>query len=161
VPFTPAERQIFGPFWDGRTVRHADPLRIRRRLAQLLGREAPKLLEQWQAEEAPPQVRIDAAEHFLWAVSEAFELPKFDPADGQGATEDVVIGVWNAFHDWLKKKGPTTPNGPTSSPPTDSPPAPPSATMPTRASSSTPTASAAGFRGRLRTPSPSAGGPPR
>ena len=120
-PNTPEpQRRVFGPYDCGNGYIHADPFRVRRRLAQLLpGDKAKELLDQWHS--PAPEYALAAAEQFLDAVAAAFEIHRFDPMTGQGATEDALITIWNAWQDWTSKKNGIAPTCPTSSPATDSP----------------------------------------
>jgi N-acyl-D-aspartate/D-glutamate deacylase len=58
---------------------------------------------------------------------EVFEMEKFNDKTGEGATERMVIAVYNHFRDWQKKSAVSTPIPPTSSPSTQESPLPPQA----------------------------------
>lgn len=143
-PFPPEARNIFGPVFNGAEMVFYDPLRLKRRLQALLGSETQELLANWG--------HLDAQERFLAAVRAAFDLPPFDQVTGGGATEEVVLGLWDGYNGWLKKNGRGTPPSATTSPPTATPPDTPPPTPTLSVSPSTPTGSRRGVPGPLRGP---------
>lgn len=126
--FTPESRLIFGPYQAGGKYVYADPFRIRRLLSSALpGDTASRLLDEWE--------NPASAERFLDAIRAVFGLEPFDPATGQGATEDAVIEIWNGWQAFCNQKKTTPGNLPTSSTVSRaSPPLPPWATQKSSAS---------------------------
>ncbi len=117
----------FGPYFAGPGPgRYADPFRVRRKLNQLLGGPsgAAQVVKLW---ESPlPEEALPAAELLLGAIREAFDLPAFDPATGQGVGEEDLVALWAAWNEWCrdqKKTAATSPTGSTPSPGPDPPPA--------------------------------------
>jgi hypothetical protein len=98
--------------------RYADPLAVRRKLRILLGGDGTQVLEACNSPD--PQTALEGWHRLLMAIAYAFEVPTFDPATGQGLREEELLGLWNGFQDWLKKKQTSTASSPTSAPPTDS-----------------------------------------
>ncbi len=112
----PAENEIFGPYNAGfGNFIHADPFRIRRLMGQIL---PPELANRLLDDGSPA-----AIDQFLQGVCTIFAIAPFDPATGQGATEDAIIDVWNAWQDFCEQKKTIVSTSPTSS--TASPVLPP------------------------------------
>ncbi len=117
--FTEQERQIFGPYdrGDGQEV-FADPLRIRRRLRDLLDGDVAKAVARTKGE--IPALRLEAMDRLLAAAVLALDLVPFNLATGQGAKEDLIVCNLNAFLDWeevQKKTDEGTPGWPGASGP--------------------------------------------
>ena len=117
-----AERQIFGPYHDGRAQVYGDPLAIWRRLVHGLDGDVNRWLTHARSEE--PEIRYQATERILVATVEAFDLAPFDRATGQGVLERDAMAILNTFFDWIDQKKSPPVNSPTSAPPTTSVPGP-------------------------------------
>jgi hypothetical protein len=125
--FSEEEKAIF-VFQDGEKERRCDPLVMRRRLLRASTGQLSQLLqnaaEPRRSPDEPPEPpgavleRLDAQEQLVAVLREAFELP--EPA----FTEATVLRVWSEWTEWVKKKGRMRRNSPTSSPATESCPAP-------------------------------------
>jgi len=115
--YSESDRNIFGPFYNGSEMVHADPLRIRRLLVHELGGDLNAVLSQAHAEEEP--VRFQARDQLLSAARIAFDMTPFNPATGAGAVEADLWAALTAFLDFIEKKNPSGVSGPTSVPSTD------------------------------------------
>lgn len=89
--------KVFGPYFNGDEEVFGDPVVIHRRLwAQLQGRPNDyfDLIRQHEAE---PVKSAQAAESVEMAVRHAFSMIPFDPATGQGATQEDCFAALNLF----------------------------------------------------------------
>lgn len=117
----PADKRRIFPYHDGRADVFGDPLAIRRAMVRLA---QPDDIEQVQKEAAQPLAFANPAlDRLVAIVRGAFDLAPFDRATGGGLTEDEVLGVLKAFYDWEAALGEATGGTPSTSPPTDIPPA--------------------------------------
>jgi hypothetical protein len=99
--FSPEERLVF-KYNVGGVARFADPLDIRRKLVRAGRGEIDRILE--DAENSPdPMQAADAEEKRLAAVLDAFGLPPFDTATGQGTTEREALAILWEFLEYLEK----------------------------------------------------------
>jgi hypothetical protein len=85
----------------GSGTKFVDPLRVYRRLTHALGQDPTATLT--QARSPDPSVAFQAQEELYRAARFAFELP-FDPATGQGATEEVLNAALRSYRDYVEKK---------------------------------------------------------
>lgn len=120
--YSPQEREIFGPYWNGAVMRHADPLAAHVQLAHALDGEPGAWLVRARSPNEPE--RFEALTRVEQAAREVFGMVPFDPETGGGAQLADCLSVFKAFTDWVKKNGRNTPDSPTAAPPTDSPPPP-------------------------------------
>src|SRR5262245_60989542 len=97
--FSDEDRRVYS-YHDGRREVRADPLAVRRRLAQAANGD---LAGVWKAASAPPKTgeghlpaetagqlelaRLEGEERLLGVIRYAFDLPPVDPATGEGVTE--------------------------------------------------------------------------
>lgn len=142
--FTDQEREIF-KMPDGTWT---DPLVLRRALIRAAGGDLDTLLDAAREPKVPvtpdgqPAAplpvenpvavlgRLDAQERLHRVICEAFRLPPFDPATGQGTTEDDSMRVLNGWYAWLAGERNGAGAGPTGSPSTAGPETGPSTTGP-------------------------------
>lgn len=108
--YNEAERQVFGPYFNGEKLAYADPIRVHRHLNALLDGEVNKYLERSRSEDLAE--RFNAEERLLPAVVKALNMVPFDPDTGTGALEQDVRAALRAyleFMDGKKGMGPTSP----------------------------------------------------
>lgn len=106
--FSPEDRRIFGPYFNGAEMVHADPLQVYRRLQFRLDGESNKYLK--LAREGDPSEKFHAWEKLIPAVRYAFDMPDFDPSTGKGSQEADCRAVLRAYLEFVQEKkepGPT------------------------------------------------------
>lgn len=129
--FTDVERAIFGYSFRGQQ-RFVDPMAVRRTLAQRLGGDIEKVVDQ-VLKVVPVSVddpltlvaapeSLVAQERFWPAVRAAFVLPTADPTRNDWPSEDELVALWNDFQAWESKKNAPGENGLVSGPSTASRP---------------------------------------
>lgn len=124
-------------YWDGRSFRAADGLRLWKRFLADKTIQDPLIMKGVEDQE------ITAADLFLEAAARVLEVERYDPRTGRGLTEAELTDVFLRFTEWVREKKNLLGNWRTSSPtsvppPRSSPNSPPSGSP---ESSSTPTAS--------------------
>lgn len=111
------ERKIFR-YFDGSEHVYGDPTRIRRRLAEALGRDVNSVLaEVHDRPEQAPRLRGELCE----AIRYAFEMVAYDRQTGTGATEEHCEQALWAYHEFRNQKKTTPVKSPISSAPTPEP----------------------------------------
>jgi hypothetical protein len=119
VEFTEQERKVFGPYWNGVAKIYGDPLTIDRRMRRALEGDPNEFLAIAKDPNQPESERFAATERVLRAAEFAFSLQPFDPASGQGSTEEQVREVLQQFSDWVDQKKTQQQNSQTCSPVTE------------------------------------------
>ena len=114
--FLEGETQIFGPYFVNGEPRYADPLMVQEQLWALLDGDANQFLRAARSEDA--RVRWHAWQRLAQAVPQAFGLPPFDPATGQGTTLRECRLLLDGFLDWCEELKKKLDISPISSPPT-------------------------------------------
>ena len=104
--FTEAERDIFGPYFDGQRMRLGDPSKIRRYMVRACGGQPGALLKSIQNPDTPEALKFEQTKQILDAAHFAFELHAFDEASGAGVLEKDVWATIKAFVAFCKKKSP-------------------------------------------------------
>jgi hypothetical protein len=99
--FTDTERAIFQYFNGVKNV-FGDPLKIRRRLYNLLGGDPNEVLN--QANNGVPEVKDKATEKLMAAVIYAFDMVPFDKESGKGALEYDCRAALDSFVKWIEEK---------------------------------------------------------
>lgn len=118
--YTDEERKIYGPYPSGRKgeLLYGDPLKIYRRLVHYLDGDPNTVLENTH-DDKPEPVRFEATERVVDAVIRSFDLKPFDPATGEGATEDDCFTILDVYQEWLEGEEKAAEKTPMSQPPTD------------------------------------------
>jgi hypothetical protein len=110
--FTAADKQIFGPYWNGQANVFADPVAVRRRFQAILKGDGNSVLRAFRSDN--PAESIPAGERLAAAVCAAFGLGNpFDPATGTGVLEAVWRPCLVQFLDWMDEKKKPSENSPT------------------------------------------------
>ena len=115
--FTPEQRQIFGPYFNGVQPVYGDPLCLYRRLVHALDGEPGRYLR--GLKDAVEDVRFEAAEKLIAAARSVFGLVPFQPDTGQGTLDREALTVLRQFILWRdeqKKNGPMKSTLPTPAP---------------------------------------------
>lgn len=110
---TKHDQRIFGPYLINGQPRWADPIEVQHHLSALLEGDPNQALADYHAADAGVAYRTRV--RVLAAVCQAFGLPPFDPATGQGATWTecrAVLDAFLAFCQDLKKKPAPSPMWP-------------------------------------------------
>jgi hypothetical protein len=107
IDFRDKDKRIYGPYFDGVSLRLGDPLKIYRSLLLLLDGDINKVLTEAVAKypntdrpDLPTQAA--ARTQICTAAVTAFELKPFDPGDGTGVTQAEAEGVFDTFLEWLE-----------------------------------------------------------
>lgn len=113
--FTPEERRIYGPYYDGQGNQvFADPVAVYRRLVAETAGNLDALLSQYnQGDLGVAGVSFRLAN----ATVAAFELQPFDKATGKGTLQDEALALLGNFLDWRDQKKTPVGNSPISAPP--------------------------------------------
>jgi len=136
-------RRVFGPYDRGDGVgTYADPIRVHRRLKAMLDGDPARVIAQSRAEVAV--VAMEAKDRVLAAAVRALDLLPFDPATGQGATEDQVVEALNAYLKWEEETRDFFASSPTPAPSSAAPPSPSGASPPPTPAPTTAPSSASG-----------------
>lgn len=102
-------KDIF-PYFDGQRQRFADPFAVDSTLAVFLdgnpGAYKEKSVSPIAEEAVPARNRIKQA------VCAAFDIKGFDSNTGDGATEDIVLGIFKEFLLWRQKKNASAASSP-------------------------------------------------
>lgn len=115
--FEKEERQIFGPFNDGRgNWIFADPLKIRRILTIELDGDPNKWFR--ETSQGDEKSRAVAVGRVATAALKAFSMAPFDPKTAQGADEAKCLSILDQFLQWQDAKKSSTKTCPTSQPST-------------------------------------------
>jgi hypothetical protein len=114
--YTEQERLIFGPYCNGIREVYADPLRVFRRLHQMLEGEPNKFILQANSGDAVGRLR--AKERLADATVYALELTPFDPETGKGVLLEQVEALLRDYLEFMEKKGLRGSNSLTSPTPT-------------------------------------------
>lgn len=109
--FSPAERNIFGPYYDGHGHRWADPLFVSRTLTLELGGQP----NEWFAKTRSPDPveKGEAVGRIVSACLAAFSMAPFDPATGEGADEHLLLTTLDEYLKWRDSKKASTRATPT------------------------------------------------
>lgn len=113
--FSDSDRAIFPLSLDGVKITYLDPLVLHRKLVQACGGDLYGLLAEAQGpkkdsegkrlEPHDPMLelkRLNAQELLAEAARVAFDLPKLDPATGQGVPEALCWKALNSFMEWTE-----------------------------------------------------------
>lgn len=119
--FDQADRDIYR-YHDGSRERFGDPLAIEERLFRGLEDHDAEALDN-QLESKEPAIVYGALAKLLPAARSAFRLAEFDEDTGAGLTREEVLAVLSGFLAWRDEKKEVAGDGPSSSGPTDTPPA--------------------------------------
>src|SRR5215469_8096350 len=116
--FSEGERAIFGPYFNGERLVHADPIRVHRRLYSKLDGDPNKYFELIRLkkdeqgnplpedQQIPLEQRNQAKERVLEAGLYALDMLPFDPVSARGATENDIMAALRAFLEFrASKKG--------------------------------------------------------
>lgn len=101
------------------TGRHFDPLAVKRALVVATRNRFNQACADSASKD--PVVAADAESVIVAGGRAAFGLRPIDPQTGDGTVDADVIEAVRAFTRWLRGKGPTAQNSPTSAPCTDCP----------------------------------------
>lgn len=117
------ERAIYVLRVAGRDPVHCDPLELQHKLMVAFAADGiPAALE--AAEKTGDEVQLSfAARRLAAAVRSALGLPEVDPATGVGVTTASVLKAYGEWLAWCAGQKKTTPDSPTTSPPTGTLPA--------------------------------------
>lgn len=93
----------------------ADPIAVDRKLRMALGDDFATLKALFEVDgdgklTSSPLEFMMATEKQIAATRQAFGCQPFDPHTGKGATDDVVLELWEQFWNWMadQKKTPVT-----------------------------------------------------
>lgn len=107
--FSDEERRVFA-YHDGAGTVHGDPLAIWRRMLAAFDGDLDVVLEQARHDQAA--VWAPAMGRLVEAVRDVFAMRPFDPATGQGATDEDCLAALRAWQGWLAKKKATAASSP-------------------------------------------------
>lgn len=110
--FTPQERLIFGPYFNGAEQVYADPIRVYHRLVAALDGDPNAWLKRFGE-----PLDTEARDKVINAAGWSLEMVPFDKKTGQGATEAEVETVLRGYLEWLRGNVRPEANSATSSPP--------------------------------------------
>lgn len=102
MTFSQAEKEIFGPYFDGEKERWADPLRVRRTLDMALAGRVNDYLARMVADN--PVEKGEAINAVIQAAAHAFGLKLFDPETGEGVLDSSVLNLMESYTDWENEK---------------------------------------------------------
>lgn len=100
-------RAMLFPFWDGSGYRRADGQRLWRRYRAKKELTDPLLLKKLQEDDP------EAAEQYLAALAEVFEVSRYDPQTERGLTDGELLALVGKFACWIEKKKAPASLGPT------------------------------------------------
>jgi hypothetical protein len=100
--FSDEDKKIFPYILPDGSKRFADPLRIRRWLAQLTAGRIDELLNEQCSDDE--QTRFRADEALIPATAQAFGLGMFNPDNGQGCTDKYLLDLLDEFVGFLQSK---------------------------------------------------------
>jgi hypothetical protein len=115
--FSEAERQIFGPYFNGHELVYADPQVVLRQLYAKLDGDPNRFIEEANSDD--PSKRNAALDRLIPASREALDLAEFNTLTGHGAIEVDVLSALRLFLDFIQKKSPRVESLPTSYPRSD------------------------------------------
>lgn len=116
--FSEKERQIYRC---PKTGAFHDPLMVKRRLLIYSKGGLNAAIATWNDEKADPVEKGKAEEVLVRAGRDAFGYPAIDAPTGKGIVDATVLEAVTDFTIWLRGKGETVQNTPTSAPCTDCP----------------------------------------
>jgi hypothetical protein len=103
-----SERNVFA-YHDGAGTAYADPVAVYRRFMEAVGGDPDPLLKAAQrpapgAAEDPGGLlrRLDAERLLALAARAALPMRPFDPATGEGATDEDCLAALYAWMEWLE-----------------------------------------------------------
>lgn len=102
------QQRLLFPYWDGQSVRYADPFRVWREL------NSDKAVDLTTVGPLVDKQQEPETSQFLEAVCRVFDVERFDPKTCRGLTDPEILNLFgdlNDYLDYVKKKfnlGPTS-----------------------------------------------------
>ena len=100
--FSIKERNIYGPYNNGKKEVYGDPLKIYRILLKELDGDPNRYYENTLSPD--PIIYSTAIEKISLAVQKAFDVLPFSEENPKGLTEEESLALVNNFNDWFNKK---------------------------------------------------------